>query len=178
MKSRFFITSICICACLTACKVTKQSKTDYQYTAENYAHTEHKSDTTYIYKYVFVHDTITIEVEKESQTGVEFVAGGGTFNLSTGEATGVVRVTSSEREKSLENRISDITQQLEWSEAHVAALQDSIRSIDASGSEQTFTETKAQNFWWLWLVVGIVAGAASIVALKKIPYTSWMMKWL
>ena len=162
----------------SSCKITRQSKTDYQYQADGYKHVEYVHDTVYVEKNVEIHDTVTVEVERENTTGVDFVESGGTYNVQTGEMTGVKSVKTTEREKTLENRIESLSQRLVQSEAHVSALEDSLVVISAFGSEETFSETKAQNFWWVWLCIGLVGGAGTIIALKKIPYTKPLMLWL
>ena len=174
---RTTIILLCVLA-LASCKATKQSKTDYQYTADEYTHTEHKVDTIRIVETVTVHDTVIIERQSESETGVQFVEGGGSYNIKTGEMTGVRYVTNTEREKMLESRISTLEGEVEKNECRIETLKDSLRCVQASGTEETFSETKAQNFWWVWLCIGLVGGAGAVIALKKIPYTSWMMRWL
>lgn len=168
-----------ICAGLlvmcASCKTTKTSQTDYQYTADEYQHTEHQRDTVTIIERVLVHDTVTTETERESETGVEFVAGGGTFNLSTGEATGVVKVTSTEREKALESRVRSLTSDLEQAESRIKELTDA--ASHQNGELHQKETKKTTSLWWTYLLA-FVAGAAAVVALKKIPYTKPLMRWL
>lgn len=168
----FCATLLVMCA---SCKTTKTSQTDYQYTADDYQHTEHQRDTVTIIERVVVHDTVTIETERESETGVEFVAGGGTFNLSTGEATGVAKVTSTEREKALESRVRSLTSDLEQAEGRIKELTDAASHQD--GELHQKKTKKTAPLWWTYLLA-FAAGAAVVVALKKIPYTKPLMRWL
>ena len=168
----FCATLLVMCA---SCKTTKTSQTDYQYTGTEYTHTEHQRDTVTVVERVVVHDTVTIETERESETGIQFIEQGGTFNLTTGEATGVVKVTSTEREKALESKVLSLKSDLERAEGRIKALTDSTATVDTELHTKESKSTKP--LWWLYLVA-FAAGAAVIVALKKIPYTKPLMRWL
>lgn len=60
------------------------------------------SVTTYTTQTDSTETTKETDTEKEEQTHINFVDGGGTYNAETGEATGVASVNTSKREKTLE----------------------------------------------------------------------------
>ena len=168
-----FVVLVC-----TGCKVHKHGTTEYEYNGQDYTTTIHVHDTTYIEKIASVDDTVVNEKEVESNTGISFVYGGGTYNVKTGEATGVAKVSVSEKEKQLQSEISKLHAEEKISARRIQTLKDSLAVYHEQMKQETQTESKAQNYWWVWLLVGLAVGAGGIIALKKIPYTRPLMFWL
>lgn len=160
------------------CKITKQSKTDYTYTGSGYEHTEHIRDTVYIEKTVVATDSTTAEKEQTTQTDVTFTPAGGSYNIFTGQMQGVTSLSISERERILQNEVNTLRAVSNEQRARISAQSDSLQNIKEQLSASEDVETKAQNFWLVFLITGFVVGTGTVIALKKIPYTKPFMVWL
>ena len=94
---------ICVLALLfTGCK-SVQVKENINYRDSVISH--HKYDTTRITFTDTLHVTASSESERESDTDIVFGSGGGTYNTQTGEATNVVGVKQSKKEKELQQLV-------------------------------------------------------------------------
>ena len=170
--------SVLVLVAFSSCKTSRQSKTDYTYTGSDYTHTEHIRDSCYIDRIVEVHDSSRAEQETSVEHSVNFVPGGGSYNMLTGQMEGVQSLSVSERERLLQNEVNSLRAQGSEQRARIEALSDSLKRENAILQESVETETKAQSFWWIWLITGFSIGVGGIIALKKIPYTKPFMVWL
>lgn len=135
-----------------------------------------KTDTIYQTIYVQVKDSSSNE--KQSSTEIVFGNGGGTWNATTGEATNVSSVKTNESEKNLRLQLSSLEKELFELHNILQSKTDSIAQLKQQNNiKHTHTEKPKSNWYW-WLVVGFVLGVGVVIALKKIPATSWLMTWL
>ena len=167
-------------ACLTmaGCRVTKESRTDYEYTATGYATKTTERDTTLVSERTEEVRTDSSLTETERDTEVTFAPGGGSYNVVTGQMDGVISVRLSEREKELRKTIDSLVARLDEVSYSVTETADSSYAASGTVHEETYSKTEAQNFWWIWFTIGLVVGAGGVIALKKFPVTSPFMFWL
>ena len=161
-----FLAGFVVLMC-TGCKVHKHG---YEYTGSDYAQAV---DST-------AGEGHTEQVAKDSAstTGavsgvITFADGGGTITTGGGVTlTGVQAVDGSVFGSGqvfhVEHYIHDTA---------FVAVHDTLHQIEVQVVE-TETESKAQNYWWVWLLAGLAIGAGGLIALKKIPYTRPLMAWL
>ena len=132
-------------------------------------------DTSFIEKTRIIRDSIYLE--STGNTQVIFHEKGGTYNVKTGEASGVVNVTSSSSEKKLQERL-DISNKNETNlTTMLKASRDSVKMFKESKDIKEYKKTEMAG-WYIYLIVGFLAGIAFIIFLKKFPYTSPFFLWL
>lgn len=175
--------AISVCGLLlvafSGCKTIETSKTDLSTTdRKDSVRTEikHVTDTIYQTTYVQVKDSSSNE--KQSSTEIVFGNGGGTWNATTGEATNVQSVKTNETEKNLRLQVSTLESQLTDLHKELQSKNDSITQLKQQNNVVEKHKEKPKNNWYLWLVIGFGLGVGVVIALKKIPATSWLMKWL
>ena len=161
-----------IISMLPGCKTTKV--VDYEYDGKTYT------------ERVYVHDTAFVEVERwrtvrdtfvtvlRDTVRIDFVPGGGRVNILTGEVEGVAGISRTSATSS--------------SCAHVEEQKNDSAAISATEVNNVLTETneavrerednRIGGFPWWLLFVGIGIGLALVSALKKLPVTKNLMKWL
>ena len=136
----------------------------------------HVTDT--VYKTVYVTQKDSTANEKENTTEITFGNGGGTWNAQTGEATNVQRVKTSETEKNLRLQLSNLESVLSNVRKELSEKADSISALKQQNNVSEKHEEKARSSWYWWLIVGFTLGVGVVVVLKKLPATSWFMRWL
>ena len=175
----FILAAIAISYIMTSCKTIEMTSTDKSKIDRKDSVTkvvETKTDT--IYQTIVVEKKDSSTNEKSGQVEIVFVAGGGTWNANTGEATNVQSVKTSEKEKSFQIKIEDMEVKITELHKELKAKSDSITQLKQQNNiKHTHTEKPKSNWWW-WLVIGFVLGVGAIIAIKKIPITSVFMKWL
>ena len=178
-----FLLSIAFIAFLlmlfSGCKTIKTERTDLSTIAKNDSvrkEIKHVTDTVYQTIYVTQKDSTTSE--KESSTEIVFGNGGGTWNAQTGEATNVHSVKTSDTERNLRLKMSSLESQLTDLHKELQSKSDSIAKLNQQNNVSEKHEEKARSGWYWWLIVGFSLGVGVVVALKKVPFTSWIMKWL
>ena len=138
-------------------------------------------------EYIYIRDTSFIEntrivrdsifLESTGNTQVIFSKNGGTYNVKTGEASGVVNVSSSSSEKKLQERL-DISNKNEMNlTTMLKASRDSVKMFKESKDIKDYQKTEMAG-WYIYLIVGFLVGIAFIIFLKKFPYTAPFFFWL
>lgn len=138
-------------------------------------------------EYVYIRDTSFIEntriirdsifFESTGNTQVIFSEKGGTYNVKTGEASGVINVSSSSSEKKLQERL-DISNKNEMNlTTMLKASRDSVKMLKETKDIKEYKKTVMAG-WYIYLIVGFLAGIAFIIFLKKFPYTAPFFFWL
>ena len=138
-------------------------------------------------EYVYIRDTSFIEqtriirdslyFESTGNTQVIFSEKGGTYNVKTGEASGVVNVSSSYSEKKLQEKL-DISNKNEMNlTTMLKASRDSVKMFNESKDIKEYKKTEMAG-WYIYLIAGFLAGIAFIIFLKKFPYTAPFFFWL
>mgnify|MGYP001492116328 FL=1 len=138
-------------------------------------------------EYIYIRDTSFIEntriirdsifLESTGNTQVIFSEKGGTYNVKTGEASGVVNVSSSSSERKLQERL-DISNKNEMNlTTMLKASRDSLKMFKESKDIKDYQKTEMAG-WYIYLIVGFLAGIAFIIFLKKFPYTAPFFFWL
>lgn len=138
-------------------------------------------------EYVYIRDTSFIEntriirdsifFESTGNTQVVFSEKGGTYNVKTGEASGVVNVSSSSSEKKLQEKL-DISNKNEMNlTTMLKASRDSVKMFNETKDIKEYKKTVMAG-WYIYLIVGFLAGIAFIIFLKKFPFTAPFFFWL
>ena len=175
--------AISVCALLlvafSGCKTIESNKTDLSTTnKKDSVRTEIKHITDTIYQTIYVTQKDSAESEKNTTTEITFGNGGGTWNSHTGEATNVSSVKTNETEKNLRLQVSNLESQLTDLHKELQSKNDSITKLNKKNNVVEKYKEKPRNNWFWWFVIGVGLGIALVIVLKKIPYTSWLMKWL
>jgi hypothetical protein len=160
-------------SCNTTKRMTDKSKTstlDSVRTERIYIR-----DTSFIENTRIVRDSIFLE--STGNTQVIFSEKGGTYNVKTGEASGVVNVFSSSSERKLQERL-DISNKNEMNlTTMLKASRDSLKMFKESKDIKDYQKTEMAG-WYIYLIVGFLGGIAFIIFLKKFPYTAPFFFWL
>ena len=175
--------AISVCALLlvafSGCKTIETSKTDLSTTdKQDSVRTEIKHITDTIYQTIYVQVKDSSENEKQSSTEIVFGNGGGTWNSQTGEATNVSSVKTNETEKNLRLQVSNLESELTDLHKELQEKSDIITKLNQQNNVVEKYKEKPKNNWYWWLVIGFGLGVGVVIALKTIPATSWLMKWL
>lgn len=175
--------AISVCALLlvafSGCKTIESNKTDLSTTdRKDSVRTEIRYVTDTIYQTTYVQVKDSSENEKQSSTEIVFGDGGGTWNATTGEATNVSSVKTNETEKNLRLQVSNLESELTDLHKELQSKNDSISKLNQQNNVVEKYKEKPKNNWYWWLVIGFGLGAGVVIALKKVPATSWLMKWL
>lgn len=175
--------AISVCALLlvafSGCKTIETTHTDLSTTdKQDSVRTEIKHITDTIFQTIYVTQKDSTESEKNTTTEITFGNGGGTWNSHTGEATNVSSVKTNETEKNLRLQVSNLESQLTDLHKELQEKSDSITKLNQKNNVVEKYKEKPRNNWYWWLVIGLVLGVGVVIALKKIPATSWLMKWL
>ena len=163
----FFI----ICFCLSGCK-SVQTQTQIVYQDSTRIHTIF--DTVHI----TITDTIYVEVSKEneseSETEIQFGAGGGTWNAQTGEATNVVNVKQSSKEKELQKLNATYKHVADSASAKCDSLYAANRDLQEQIEHQENTKEITPRSGWdkfcTWWFIG-----SCIVLLLLLAYGCWRL---
>ena len=138
-------------------------------------------------EYIYIRDTSFIEntriirdsifFESTGNTQIVFSEKGGTYNVKTGEASGVVNVSSSSSERKLQGKL-DISNKNEMNlTTMLKASRDSLKMFKESKDIKEYKKTTMAG-WYIYLIVGFLVGIAFIIFLKKFPYTAPFFFWL
>lgn len=178
-----FLLSIAFIAFLlmlfSGCKTIKTERTDLSTIVKNDSvRTEIKHVTDTVYQTIYVTQKDSTTSEKQSSTEIVFGSGGGTWNATTGEATNVQSVKTNETEKNLRLQVSSLESQLSNLHRELQSRNDSIAKLNQQNNVSEKHEEKTRSGWYWWLIVGFSLGVGVVVSLKKVPFTSWLMKWL
>ena len=160
-------------SCNTTRRMTDNSKTaTFDSVRTEYVYIR---DTSFIEQTRVVRDSIFFE--STGNTQVTFSEKGGTYNVKTGEASGVVNVSSSYSEKKLQEKL-DISNKNEMNlTTMLKASRDSVKMFKETKDIKEYKKTEMAG-WYIYLIVGFLAGIAFIIFLKKFPYTSPFFFWL
>lgn len=175
----FVVAAIAFSYMMTSCKTIETTLNDTSKTDKTDSLKKEivvKTDT--IYKTTVVEKKDSSTNEKQSSTEIVFGNGGGTWNANTGEATNVQSVKTSEKEKNLRIKVEDMEVKITELHKELKAKSDSITQLKQQNNVQTTHKEKPKNNWYWWFLVGFGLGVGAIIALKKIPATSWLMTWL
>lgn len=175
----FILAAIAVSYIMTSCKTIETTSTDKSKIDRKDSVTkivETKTDT--IYKTIVVEKKDSSTNEKQSSTEIVFGSGGGTWNATTGEATNVSSVKTNETEKNLRLQVSNLESEITDLHKELQEKSDSITQLKQQNNVQTTHKEKPKSNWYWWLIIGFGLGVGVIIALKKIPATSWLMKWL
>lgn len=176
-----FLLSIAFIAFLlmlfSGCKTIKTERTDLSTIVKNDSvRTEIKHVTDTVYQTIYVTQKDSTTSEKQSNTEIVFGNGGGTWNASTGEATNVHSVKTSDTERNLRLQVSSLESQLTDLHKELQSKSDSIAKLNQHNNVSEKHEEKARSGWYWWLIIGFSLGVGVVVSLKKVPFTSWLMK--
>lgn len=175
----FILAAIAISYIMTSCKTIETTHTDLSTTdRKDRVRTEVKHVTDTIYQTIYVTQRDSTANEKESTTEITFGSGGGTWNATTGEATNVLSVKTNETEKNLRLQVSSLESQLTDLHKELQSKNDSITKLNQQNNVTDTHKEKPRTNWYWWLVIGFGLGVGVVILLKKIPATSWLMKWL
>ena len=175
----FILAAIAISYIMTSCKTIETTLNDTSKTDKTDSLKKEivvKTDT--IYQTIVVEKKDSSTNEKKSSTEIVFGNGGGTWNAQTGEATNVQSVKTSETEKNLRLQVSNLESQLTDLHKELQMKNDSISKLNQQNNIVEKYKEKPKNNWYWWLVIGFGLGLGVVIALKKIPATSWLMAWL
>lgn len=100
----------------------------------------HKYDTTRITITDTLHVTASSESERESDTDIVFGAGGGTYNTQTGEATNVVGVKQSKKEKELQQLVINQKTTIDTMSATIDEQKEQITQLEKELEEKQNTD--------------------------------------
>ena len=132
-------------------------------------------DTSFIEQTRVIRDSIFFE--STGNTQVVFSEKGGTYNVKTGEASGVATVSSSSSEKKLQEKL-DISNKNEMNlTTMLKASRDSVKMFKETKDIKEYKKTVMAG-WYIYLIVGFLVGIAFIIFLKKFPFTSPFFFWL
>lgn len=163
----------------SGCKTIETTHTDLSTTdRKDSVRTEIKHITDTIYQTIYVTQKDSTANEKESTTEITFGNGGGTWNATTGEATNVSSVKTNETEKNLRLQVSNLESEITDLHKELQEKSDSITQLKQQNNVQTTHKEKPKSNWYWWLIIGFGLGVGVVIALKKTPATSWLMKWL
>ena len=161
------------------CKTTKTNIVDKSEIRDSTAvKTELWQDSTIINK---EEQTTEIRNDKEitkDNTTITFGQGGGTYNVTTGEATNVVGVTSNKESERLRNELNKTQSKLQETQTKLQSVLDSIANIDRSMDIESEVEETYQVSWYWWLAIGALLMLIAIVVLRKYPATRWLLAWI
>lgn len=160
-------------SCNTTKRMTDKSKTS----TSDSVRTEriYIRDTSFIQQTRIVRDSIF--VESAGNTQLVFSEKGGTYNVKTGEASGVVNVSSSSSERKLQERL-DLSNKNEMNlMTMLKASRDSVAMFKESKDIKEYKKTEMSG-WYIYLIIGFLCGIAFIILLKKFPYTAPFFFWL
>jgi hypothetical protein len=101
---------------------------------------------------------------------------GGSFDLKNEIAHGVAEVEQSQASSELVRLNALLAERCEILEKRIQIVRDSLEV--ANEKRDVKTEVSVSVEWWVWFLVGAVLMFASIVVLKKLPQTSWLLIWL
>lgn len=175
----FILAAIAVSYIMTSCKTIETTSTDKSKIDRKDSVTkivETKTDT--IYQTIVVEKKDSSTNEKSGQVEIVFADGGGTWNATTGEATNVQSVKTSETEKNLRIKVEDMEVKITELHKELKAKSDSITQLKQQNNVQTTHKEKPKSNWYWWLIIGFGLGVGAIIALKKVPITSVFMKWL
>jgi len=149
-----------------------QTEVQYQYRDSVITHTVYDTSR------VTVTDTIHVEAsnqhESENQTEIQFGAGGGTYNAQTGEATNVVNVKQSSKEKELQQIVLNYRHAVDSTEAKCdslyAANRDLQEQIEHKENTKDITPRSGWDKFCTWWFVG-----SCIVLLLLLAYGCWRL---
>lgn len=141
---------------LNSCATKKEVvQTDYRDSVQKvYIH-----DTTII----AVHDTCFVEVERKTETEegttIEYAAGGGSYNVQTGEANNVQRVKTDKKTKEQEHTIAELKSEKAYLQARCDSLLKANKVLTIfADKEQNTQDIKPQKggwhtflVWWFWI---------------------------
>ena len=160
-----------------SCNTTKRMTDNSKTATTDSVRTEYLyvRDTSFIENTRIVRDSIFFE--STGNTQVIFSKNGGTYNVKTGEASGVVNVSSSSSEKKLQERL-DISNKNEMNlTTTLKASRDSVKMFKESKDIKEYKKTVMAG-WYIYLIVGFLSGIAFIIFLKKFPFTAPFFFWL
>jgi len=160
-----------------SCNTTKRMTDNSKTSTLDSVRTEHIyiRDTSFIQQTRIIRDSIF--VESAGNTKLVFSEKGGTYNVKTGEASGVVNVSSSSSERKLQERL-DLSNKNEMNLiTMLKASRDSVAMFKESKDIKDYKKTVMAG-WYIYLIVGFLCGIAFIIFLKKFPYTAPFFFWL
>lgn len=160
-----------------SCNTTKRMTDNSKTSTFDSVRTEHIyiRDTSFIQQTRLIRDSIFFE--SAGNTKLVFSEKGGTYNVKTGEASGVVNVSSSSSERKLQERL-DLSNKNEMNLiTMLKASRDSVAMFKESKDIKEYKKTEMAG-WYIYLTVGFLGGIAFIIFLKKFPYTAPFFFWL
>ncbi len=182
MKAKSLIFFATLLFAITSCRtidIVDKSKIEYERKDSiSYIHTR---DTIYIEKTITIFQKDSSTSEKADDTQINFQPSGGTYNAITGEATNVLSISVSKREKELTTLLKNYqSKEIEFS-ATEKELRDEISALKTATTTELSTKKEANNSWKVWLILCLISfasGIAVIIVLKKLPYTKPFFFWL
>jgi hypothetical protein len=147
--------------CFFSCASKKEVVTDKGTTKEEVTKQDFKQNTTQQTEDY----TLTFGEGETFSTDFEVVIFGdsGTYNLQTGEATGVKNVIKNKEEQKKQNTTNyNKTQQTTTKQTNITTA-DSTRHERKNIVQETTTK---KNNWYIWLIIGSVVTIAVIIVLR------------
>lgn len=160
MKLTIFL-CLFICMCFLGCASKKEVITDKGTTNEEVTKQEFEENTTEQTKDY----TLTFNEGETFSTDFEVVIFGdsGTYNLQTGEATGVKNIIKNKEEQKKQNTTNyNKSQQTTINKTNISTA-DSTRQEQKNIAQETTTK---KNNWYIWLLVGSAVTIVVIIGLR------------
>ena len=144
-----------MCVMFFSCK-SVQTETVINYKDSTIVHTI--TDTTHITVTDTIHVEASKENESESETEIQFGEGGGTWNALTGEATNVINVKQSTREKELQQMVMNYKHEADSASAKCdslyAANHDLQEQIEHQENTKEITPRSGWDKFCTWWTIG------------------------
>lgn len=135
-------------------------------------HIDRRDSVVYAYKYDTTHVTVTdttythvsVERQADDSTSIVFVAGGGSYNVLTGQADGVAGIRTSRKERELSQLIARQTTLLEAQQCTIDSLRQrlKVQTIMDVEKENTADIKPKTSGWhrflvgWFWVTLAVL----------------------
>lgn len=163
----------------SGCKTTKTTINDKSEINENTNVVEDvKRDSTSTNQ---TKEETTTTKEKETtkdKTELTFGEGGGTYNANTGEFTNVVGAKIDSEKEKLKAENKTLNEKYNQTKNEFEAYKDSVNQANNKLDIESEVEETYQMDWYWFMIIGALLMLISIVVLRKIPATSWLLFWI
>lgn len=173
---RRFFTLLLVCMLLMGCNTTKKvtNNSTVNSSSSKDSTVEQTADSTTM---ASTHTASSLSMEEGSNTTVaEFAEGGGSYNASTGEYSGIKKIYIHTTDKKMQEQLDETTRQLSEYKNRYASLYKLFE--DEQRRNRLYSQEETSTTWYWWLISGVAIGVALIIFLKKCPYTKPLFWWL
>ena len=173
---RRFFTLLLVCMLLMGCNTTKKvtDNSTVNSSSGKDSTVEQTADSTTM---ASTHTASSLSTEEGSNTTVaEFADGGGSYNASTGEYSGIKKIYIHTTDKKMQEQLDETTRQLSEYKNRYESLYKLFE--DEQRRNRLHTQEESSTNWHWWLLAGMTLGVALLIFLKKFPYTKPLFWWL